>query len=85
MIDEKYFEIERWPLSSGDAPAGLTAGTGAAQMLFVASGSVSVSSDAGGAFPVGRCELAVIPALASDVRVGVESPAEIIRILPKAV
>jgi hypothetical protein len=54
-------------------------------MLFVASGSVCVSSDAGGAFPVGRCELAVIPALASGVRIGVESPAEVIRILPKAV
>ncbi len=85
LIDEKYFEIERWPLSAGDAPAGLTAGTGAVQMLFVASGSVCVSSDTGGAFPVGRCELAVIPALASGVRIGVESPAEVIRILPKAV
>jgi mannose-6-phosphate isomerase len=85
LIDEKYFEIERWTLSAGDAPAGLTASIGAVQMLFVASGSVCVSSDTGGAFPVGRCELAVIPALASGVRIGVESPAEVIRILPKAV
>jgi mannose-6-phosphate isomerase len=85
LIDEKYFEIERWPLPAGDAPAGLTDDTGAVQMLFVSSGSVCLSAAGGEAFSVGRCELAVIPALASGVRIGVESPAEIIRILPKAV
>jgi mannose-6-phosphate isomerase len=85
LIDEKYFEIERWDLPRGDAPAGLTVNTGAVQMLYVASGEICMSADAGGSFPVGRCQLAIVPALASGVRVGVESHAEVIRILPKAV
>ena len=85
LIDEKYFEIERWDLPKGDAPAGLSDNTGAVQILFVASGSICISSDWGEAFPVERCQLAVIPALASGVRIGVESPAEVIRVLPKAV
>src|SRR5579883_2504946 len=85
LIDEKYFEIERWDLSEGDAPPGLCDGTGAVQMLFVADGSICISADAGEAFPVGRCQLAVFPARAGRVRIGVESPAEVIRVLPKAV
>ena len=87
MIDEKYFEIERWTLSAGDDPAGLTAGIGAVQMLFVAERlGLRIFSDTGEAFPVGRCELAVIPARWRAACASTsESPAEVIRILPKAV
>jgi mannose-6-phosphate isomerase len=85
LIDEKYFEIEHWELPTGDAPAGLTANTGAVQILYVATGEICLSADAGDSVPVGRCQLAVVPALASGVRIGVESSSEIIRILPKAV
>jgi mannose-6-phosphate isomerase len=85
LIDEKYFEIERWTLPAGDAPQGLTETTGAVQMFFVAEGAVCVSAEGGEAFPVKRCELAVVPAAASGVKFGVESPAEVVRILPKAV
>ena len=85
LIDEKYFEIERWSLPAGEAPAGLTASTGAVQMFFLAGGAVCISADGGEAFSVGRCELAVVPAAASGVKFGVESPAQVIRILPKAV
>jgi mannose-6-phosphate isomerase len=85
LIDEKYFEIERWTLAAGDAPGGLTAETGAVQIFFIASGAVRVSADGGEAFPVGRCELTVVPAAASGAKFNVESPAEVVRILPKAV
>ncbi len=85
LIDEKYFEIERWSLKAGDDAGALTANTGAVQMFFVAEGSVCVSAAGGEAFPVSRCQLGVIPAAASDVRIDAESPAEVIRILPKAV
>src|SRR6201987_3511647 len=73
LIDEKYFEIEHWELPTGDAPAGLTANTGAVQILYVATGEICLSADAGDSVPVGRCQLAVVPALASGVRIGVES------------
>src|SRR5271165_580560 len=85
LIDEKYFEIERWTLKTREDAAGLTANTGAVQMFFVAEGSVCVSAAGGEAFPVGRCQLAVLPAAASGVQIEVESPAEVIRILPRAV
>jgi mannose-6-phosphate isomerase len=85
LIDERYFEIERWDLPAGEAPAGLSVNTGAVQILFVASGSICISADAGENIQVERCQLAVIPALTSGVRIGVESPAEVIRVLPKAV
>jgi mannose-6-phosphate isomerase len=85
LIDEKYFEIERWPLSDGDAPAALTAETGAVQIFFVAGGTVCMSDDAGEPFPLRRYELAVVPAESSGVKITVESQAEVVRILPKAV
>jgi mannose-6-phosphate isomerase len=85
LIDEKYFEIERWELAPGDAPGGLTAATGAVQIFFVANGAVRLSAAGGEAFPVSRCELAVVPAAASEVKMTAESPAEVIRILPRAV
>jgi len=85
LIDERYFEIERWDLPTGDAPAGLAANTNAVQILYIASGEICLSADVGDSFPVGRCQLAVVPASATGVRIGVESPSEIIRILPKAV
>jgi mannose-6-phosphate isomerase len=85
LIAEKYFEVERWTLKAGSDAEGLAANTGAVQMFFVAEGSVCVSAAAGEAFPVGRCQLTVIPAAASGVKIDVESPAEVIRILPRAV
>jgi mannose-6-phosphate isomerase len=85
LIDEKYFEIESWHLSRGDAPADLIANTGAVQMFFVSGGELCIAADCGDAFPVKRCELAVVPASATGVKFGVESPADVVRILPKAV
>ncbi|HEX3472001.1 MAG TPA: type I phosphomannose isomerase catalytic subunit [Silvibacterium sp.] len=85
LIDEKYFEIERWKFEAGEDASRLAAASGAVQMFFVANGTVSVSAVGGEAFTVGRCELAVIPAAANAVKIEAESPAEAIRILPKTV
>jgi len=85
LIDERYFEVERWTLQTGANATGLAANTGAVQMFFVAEGFVCVSATGGEAFPVGRCQLVVIPAAASGVHIEVESSAEVIRILPRAV
>jgi len=85
LIDEKYFEIERWPLDAASTPLGLAASTGGLQILFVAEGKIRISADEGEAFPVNRCELAIIPASSRNVRVQAESPAaEVIRIQPRA-
>ena len=83
LIDEKYFEIERWPLQPGKDAAGLIASTGGLQLLFVAEGRVLISADGGETFPVNRCELAVIPASSRNVGVEAESPATVIRIQPR--
>lgn len=88
LIDEKYFEIERWPLDPAKTPLGLTANTGGIQVLFVADGKISIAADGGEPFAVNRCELAVIPATSRNVRVAVDvgaGSATVIRIQPRAV
>lgn len=85
LIDEKYFEIERWPLEPGKMALGLTAATGGLQILFVADGRIRIASDEGDPFAVNRCELAVIPASSRNVRVEAESDATVIRIQPRDV
>jgi mannose-6-phosphate isomerase len=84
LLDEKYFEIERWPLAPENNTSGVTAGTGGLQILFVAEGKILVSADGGETFPVNRCELAIIPACSRNVRVEVDSAASVIRIQPRA-
>ena len=85
LIDEKYFEIERWSLAPGEAPAGLAAPTGAVQIIFVAEGSVRIFAEEGEPVPVERCQLAIVPAASTRTRFCVDAPAEVIRILPKSV
>ncbi len=84
LIDEKYFEVERWPLAPEKDSSPITAGTGGLQILFVAEGQIRISADKGETFPVNRCELAVIPASSRNVRVHVDSKATVIRIQPRA-
>jgi mannose-6-phosphate isomerase len=84
LIDEKYFEVERWPLAPGKDTADITSSTGGLQMLFVAEGGIRISADEGETFPVNRCELAVIPACSRNVRLDVDSAATVIRIQPRA-
>jgi mannose-6-phosphate isomerase len=83
LIDEKYFEIERWPLSSAKETTAITADTGGLRILFVADGKIRVSTGQGETFPVNRCQLAVIPASSRNVRVEAEPAATVIRIQPR--
>jgi mannose-6-phosphate isomerase len=83
LIDEKYFEVECWPLAPGKDSSAITAGTGGLQILFVAEGQIRISADKGETFPVNQCELAVIPACSRNVRVHVDSKATVIRIQPR--
>ena len=85
LIDEKYFEIERWPLAQGEAPEDLAGPTGAVQIFFVANGAIRIFADGGEPVPVGRCQLAVVPAASSGVHFCIDAPSEVIRIVPKAV
>jgi len=84
LIDEKYFEIERWPLDPSKNASAVAATTGSLQILFVSEGKIRISTDGGEPFPVNRCELAVIPASSRNVHVEAESPATVIRIQPRA-
>ncbi len=83
LIDEKYFEVERWLLNSAKDASGITEPTGGVQILFVAEGKIRISADEGEAFPVNRCELAIIPASSHNVFVDTESAATVIRIQPR--
>ncbi len=83
LIDERYFEIERWPLEPSKDTSGIVAGSGRLQILFVADGKIRIAADGGESFSVNRCELAVIPASSRNVRVEAESPASVIRIQPR--
>ncbi|HEX5235376.1 MAG TPA: type I phosphomannose isomerase catalytic subunit [Silvibacterium sp.] len=85
LIDEKYFEIERWNLNEAQNGNPIAAKTGGLQILFVVEGTIRISADEGLAFPVNRCELAVIPASSQNVRVDAESAVTVIRIQPRAV
>jgi len=86
LIDEKYFEIERWPLEPDRDVAAVTANTGGLQILFVSEGRIRISADGADAFRVNRCQLAVIPASSSNVRAEADAgPATVIRIQPRAV
>lgn len=88
LIDERYFEIERWAVDPAKTPPGLTANSGGLQVLFVAEGKISITADGGESFSVNRCELAVIPATSRNVRVVADvgaGSATVIRIQPRAV
>jgi mannose-6-phosphate isomerase len=80
LVDERYFRVERW---DGDA-AGLSLESveeGGTQLLFVANGTLRIEGPNFEAFQLGRCELAVIPALCE--RWEARGEAEVMRIVPR--
>ena len=85
LLDEKYFKIEKWEMAAHGREGGLAEHKGTVQMFFVVDGSIRISAEGGENFSVGRCELAVVPADAKDVRIEAETPASVIRIYPNAV
>ncbi len=90
LVDEQYFRVERWSLES-DA---LKATSDAVQMLFVAEGTGTMESRAGtedagnalsfDAFPVGKGQLAVIPAGATGWSFRPDGRSEVVRMLPRS-
>jgi mannose-6-phosphate isomerase len=84
LIDEKYFKIERWEVAAGDAGK-LGTPTGSVQMLFVIDGTLSISASDATPFTVERCQLAVLPAEVSELKITAENPATVVRIFPNAV
>ena len=84
LIDETYFKIERWDVPAGDTGR-LAEKNGKVQMFFVENGALRISAEGGDSFTVGRCQLAVVPAEATGVRIEAESPAAVVRIFPNAV
>lgn len=83
LIDERYFEIERWPITPTHVSSDIVPNIGGLQILFVTEGGIRISSDGGETFPVNRCELAIIPASSRNVSVEAESDAVVIRIQPR--
>ena len=70
LVDKTYFRVERWELGGEDAAAQLaqacTLGAGEEQrpaLLFVSKGSVRLTPDRDQPITIGRCELAVVPAV----------------------
>ena len=83
LVDEHYFRVERW-MVQGSADAA-TLGNKKVQMFFVVDGEISVTGPGFEPFAVNRCQLAVIPAGATDWSLTSTRPSEIIRIFPQAV
>jgi mannose-6-phosphate isomerase len=89
LIDEHYFEVERWPLSAGAAGRSILRGSGGqssegVQILFVAEGALRVSPKSAESFVIGRNQLAVFPASAESADMVAEDATTVIRIVPKA-
>jgi mannose-6-phosphate isomerase len=85
LLNEKYFKVERWEFPAGGGTGSLAENTGAVELFFVIDGTIRISAEGSESFAVGRCQLAVIPAAASGVRIAAETPAIVIRIFPNAV
>ena len=85
LIDEKYFEIERWPLEAAKPASGIVEETGGLQILFVQEGKIRISAKGGDTFTVNRCELAVVPASSGGVQVEAEQASTVVRIQPREV
>ena len=84
LVREHYFEMERWPLAAGAAPAALGVARPAVQMLFCQSGAVKLSGEGFEPFEMKQNQLAVIPAGVAS-KITSEGTSELIRIAPCAV
>lgn len=84
LIREHYFEMERWRLEGGAAPAGLGEASPSVQMLFCKSGAVRLSGEGFETFELKRNQLAVIPAETAS-KMTSDGASEVIRIAPCSV
>lgn len=86
LINERYFRVERWSLGGGAATtlSAETASTDVVQLVFLAEGNLKVEGEGFETFSLGRCQLAVIPANASNWSISAESATDVMRILPQS-
>lgn len=83
LIDERYFRIERWPLTP-DTTRALIAPSDVVQMLFVSQGAVQIFGEGFEPFTVEHNRLAVIPSSTPRWTLTADGSTEIIRVLPTA-
>jgi mannose-6-phosphate isomerase len=85
LIDARYFRVERYELGGRDTGAQFSteAQSPTMQIFFVASGRARIEGDGFDSMALERCQVAVIPAMATSWRLVVEEPMELMRILPR--
>ena len=81
LIDQKYFRVERWNVAP---PSAENAFADVVQMLFVSEGKLKIEGEGFEAFPLDRCQIAVIPAGAKNWKVTTEGATDVIRIFPQS-
>ncbi|MBT9333290.1 class I mannose-6-phosphate isomerase [Acidipila sp. 4G-K13] len=85
LIDQHYFHIEKWKITTGKIPSALTAPFDHVQILFISEGDVVISGDSFESFSVARLQVVVVPVHSPYWNMETNGPAEIIRIWPPAV
>jgi mannose-6-phosphate isomerase len=84
LIDEHYFRVDSFKLEGRiDSRELAVSGTNSVQILFVVEGQASVTGEGFDAFPLGRCQVAVIPVSAGPWNLQCDRSVEIVRMVPK--
>ena len=84
LIDEHYFRVDSFKLEGIISSQELAVSdTNCVQIFFIVDGQASVRGEGFDAFPLGRCQVAVIPASAGPWNLHCEKSVEIVRMVPK--
>jgi mannose-6-phosphate isomerase len=84
LIDEHYFRVDSFKLEGKVSPEELAVGgVDCVQILFVVEGRASITGEEFDPFPLGRCQVAVIPASVPQWYLHCENNVEIVRMVPK--
>jgi len=84
LIDERYFRVDSFKLEGIiSAQELVVGGAKGVQIFFVVDGQANFTGEGFDAFPLGRCQVAVIPASAGPWNLHCEKSVEIVRMVPK--
>ncbi len=84
LIDEHYFRVDSFKLEGiVNSQELAVSDTNDVQILFVVEGKANLAGEGFEAFPLSRCQVAVIPASAGPWNLHCERSVEIIRMVPK--
>lgn len=90
LIDAPYFRVDRFAVGvstaeeeNAGAALAINGNDPSVVILFVAEGTVTIHGDGFESFTLGKCQVAVFPALCAPWRLDAAGPAEIMRILPR--